>query len=167
METMKSYLDGMFAKLPNTPDVTRAKNELWQMMEDKYNELISDGVSDNEAVGTVISEFGNLDEIATELGIDNIMEGTSVVRQRIIGLEEAKQYLAATRKHAGQVALGVLLCIISVCGPILSDALSFSGVLGVTVMMVCIGLAIVQFVYASVMMQKWGYMKTETFAMDA
>ena len=28
------------------------------MMEDKYNELISEGKSDNEARGIVISEFG-------------------------------------------------------------------------------------------------------------
>lgn len=39
------------------------------MMEDKYNELISDGKSDNEAIGIVISEFGNLDELADSLGI--------------------------------------------------------------------------------------------------
>ena len=41
-----------------------AKQELWGMMEDKYNELISEGLSENEAVGTVISEFGNLDELS-------------------------------------------------------------------------------------------------------
>lgn len=40
------------------------------MMEDKYNELISEGKSENEAVGTVISEFGNLDELAETLGLN-------------------------------------------------------------------------------------------------
>ena len=61
MKTIKNYLESMFAKLPNTPEVKKAKDELWQMMEDKYNELIAEGMSDNAAVGTVISEFGNLD----------------------------------------------------------------------------------------------------------
>ena len=60
----------MFAKMPNTPEVRRAKNELWQMMEDKYNELINDGKNENEAVGTVISEFGNLEELSKELGLE-------------------------------------------------------------------------------------------------
>ena len=64
METIKSYLETMFANMPNTPEVLRAKQELWGMMEDKYNELISEGLSENEAVGTVISEFGNLDELS-------------------------------------------------------------------------------------------------------
>lgn len=64
MDTIKSYLETMFANLPATAEVLKAKDELWGMMEDKYNELISEGKSENEAVGTVISEFGNLDELA-------------------------------------------------------------------------------------------------------
>ena len=49
METIKNYLENMFSHLPNTPEVLKAKYELYQMMEDKYNELISEGKSDNEA----------------------------------------------------------------------------------------------------------------------
>lgn len=44
------------------------------MMEDKYNELISEGKSDNEAIGIVISEFGNLDELADSLGIKSFVD---------------------------------------------------------------------------------------------
>ena len=51
METIKSYLETMFANMPNTPEVIRAKTELLGMMEDKYNELIQEGKSENEAVG--------------------------------------------------------------------------------------------------------------------
>ena len=56
METIKNYLEAMFANMPRTADVEKAKAELLQMMEDKYNELISEGRTENEAVGTVISE---------------------------------------------------------------------------------------------------------------
>ena len=38
MEVLKNYLETMFAKMPETDDVKRAKQELWSMMEDKYNE---------------------------------------------------------------------------------------------------------------------------------
>lgn len=64
METIKNYLETMFASLPNTSSVRKAKSELLQMMEDKYNELIAEGHSENEAVGIVISNFGNLDELS-------------------------------------------------------------------------------------------------------
>ena len=74
METIKSYLEAMFANMPNTPEVKKAKDELFSMMEDKYNELIAEGVNENIAVGTVISEFGNLDELAESLGLEKEVE---------------------------------------------------------------------------------------------
>ncbi len=73
METLRNYLNTMFQNLPDTAEVQRARDELWQMMEDKYTDLISEGVSENEAVGTVISEFGNLDDFADLLGIRSLV----------------------------------------------------------------------------------------------
>ena len=70
METIRNYLNAMFAGLPDTLEVRRAYEELAAMMEDKYTELIGEGCSENEAVGTVISEFGNLEELAQDLGIE-------------------------------------------------------------------------------------------------
>lgn len=81
METIKNYLDAMFLHLPGTPEVFRAKNELAQMMEDKYTELIAGGMRENEAVGTVITEFGNLDELAESLGIQDVMAGGEKTEQ--------------------------------------------------------------------------------------
>ena len=46
MDTIKSYLETMFANLPATAEVLKAKDELWGMMEDKYNELIIEGKSE-------------------------------------------------------------------------------------------------------------------------
>ena len=69
MENIKEYLNNLFIGLPETPAVLRAKAELLEMMEDKYEELISEGKSETEAFGTVISEFGNLEELADALGI--------------------------------------------------------------------------------------------------
>ena len=39
MDAIKSYLENMFLHLPKSPEVMRAKEELLQMMEDKYNQL--------------------------------------------------------------------------------------------------------------------------------
>ena len=103
METIKSYLETMFANMPNTPEVLRAKQELWGMMEDKYNELISEGLSENEAVGTVISEFGNLDELADTLGPNaNSHEDSSKTAtpdKRILTLDETRHYIRTCSKR--------------------------------------------------------------------
>lgn len=73
METLRNYLNSMFERYPETPEAERAKAELWQMMEDKYNELVADGKRENEAVGIVISEFGDLSEVADSLGISTML----------------------------------------------------------------------------------------------
>ena len=70
MEAIRNYLESMFMNLPMTAEVLKAKDELLQMMEDKYTELKEEGKSENEAVGIVISEFGNLEELAEDLGIE-------------------------------------------------------------------------------------------------
>ena len=74
METIKNYLETMFKNLPQTEKVLKAKSELLQMMEDKYTELVNQGKSENEAIGTVIAEFGNLEELAEDLGIAEVLQ---------------------------------------------------------------------------------------------
>ena len=113
MDTIKSYLETMFANLPATTEVLKAKDELWGMMEDKYNELISEGKSENEAVGTVISEFGNLDELAETLGL-NRQSSAPVDNRRTLTQDEARSFVSAGSRHAFLTALGVFLCIFSV-----------------------------------------------------
>lgn len=96
MDTILGYLESMFATLPDTPELLKARRELGQMMEDKYSELIAKGASENEAIGTVISEFGNLDEVAQALGIEDAINPPSPTKPtgRVLGSDEAKTYLA-------------------------------------------------------------------------
>lgn len=101
METIKNYLENMFSHLPNTPEVQKAKYELYQMMEDKYNELISEGKSDNEAIGIVISEFGNLDELADSLGIKSFVNPSQAMpAAKTLSRETAAAFLRDSAKQA-------------------------------------------------------------------
>lgn len=156
METIKNYLDSMFANLPSNPEVRRAKDELWQMMEDKYGELISEGKSENEAVGTVISEFGNLSELAETLGLENEINIPSdndenktseeevsdssdenesedadyeKAESRVIAASEAEELVKSSAERSFKIALGVALCILAPLGPILTNMI-FNGRVG-------------------------------------
>lgn len=177
METIRQYLETMFASLPDIPEVRRAKEELLQMMEDKYNELLAEGKSDNEAVGTVIAEFGNLDEIAEELGIRGVMNGEEDSADtgrptRHVTAEETEQYLRDKKRDAFKTALGVMLCIFSVIGPIMTEAVfslrnsSGGDAIGVSLMMGMIAAAVCLFVYSSLMMKKWSFLAKEPFYLD-
>lgn len=181
MEAIREYLSNMFMNLPETPQVLRAKAELMEMMEDKYEELIAEGMSEKEAVGTVISEFGNLDELAEELGIGDFMkkeeepqEKKSRHADRRWGPEEAKKYVAFAKTHARYVALGVMFCI---WGPFLEsvfDGAINQGYLGTLVgnllgnmgMFLLVGVAVVLFVLASTRTKEYGKVSRYTIALD-
>lgn len=70
MSVIDSYLDTLFAPYPDSPRMRSARTELRAMMEDKQQELMDNGHSEAQAVGTVIAEFGSLEEVAPVLGID-------------------------------------------------------------------------------------------------
>ena len=175
METIRNYLETMFLNLPNTPEVYKAKNELWQMMEDKYTELKNEGKSENEAVGTVIAEFGNLDELAEDLGISQIIHSsqTAAPSGTPFTLENAKAYLSDSARHAYLKSLGILLCIISVCSPIFfcaaealvgeSDSIEM---LGVVLMFVLIAAGVGLLVFSRTRMNRWNYLEQGNFVTD-
>jgi hypothetical protein len=173
METIRNYLENMFMSLPNTPEVCRAKDELWQMMEDKYTELKAEGKSENEAVGTVISEFGNLDEIARDLGIDNVVTGQQT-SQNVFTFEMAKNYIADFSRRNNLIAIGVMLCILSIAAPIFADAFSSFNVsyrtlfeaVGACLMFVIIAVAVGIFIYANISVSNWKFLKTAPYTTD-
>lgn len=164
MDIIKTYLDNMFQNLPNTPQVQRAREELFQMMEDKYTELKEDGKTENEAIGIVISEFGNLDELAEDLGIQGVMNQQEEIHNfsgREMNIEEAKNYLAALGKRAWMIAFGVFLCIASTVSIVFCDALSSESYenllegIGVCIMFAFIAVAVILFVSSSGVTKEW------------
>lgn len=178
MEAIRNYLETMFLNLPNTPEVYKAKNELWQMMEDKYTELKNEGKSENEAVGTVIAEFGNLDELAEDLGIQQFVHAKDTPLQTTkassLSMEETKQFLQDHARHSYLVALSVCLFISSCCFPIFFSAASDMALrngdlleaLGVTFFFLLIAVGVGLLVYSNVHMGRWNHLKQDNFVTD-
>ncbi len=175
METIRTYLENMFMSYPNTSEVQRAKMELLQMMEDKYLELKSEGRTENEVIGIVISEFGNIDELADDLGIKNIVAEEKNDAVRKITLEEVKRFIKSRGRLSFMLALGIAFCIMSVAAPIFADAYAgyyklknqdIAEGLGVTVMFLFIAAGVGLIVFAGVLMDKWSYIKKECCQID-
>ena len=68
MDAIQTYLNNVFAALPQTERALALKKEMLAGMEEKYYALKQEGKSEHEAVGGVIVNFGSIDEIAAELG---------------------------------------------------------------------------------------------------
>lgn len=136
MNVLVDYLSTMFSGYPQTPRLLEAKAELQGMMEDAYAALIAQGCSENEAIGRVISDFGNLDEVAPVLGITSelhasITTGASTEDRAAadgtpllpITMDEARDYAEAERRATFRVARAISLFI-------LSPAVLIVGILG-------------------------------------
>ncbi len=197
METIRNYLDTMFANLPNTPAVIRAKNELWQMMEDKYNEMITDGRTENEAVGTIISEFGNLSELAEALGLEKEVNGytdetsensadtenaaseekkaagsaEADENARIIRKAEAEDLIRERSDSSMRVSLGIAICILSILGPVFGSVFFSDGMqfIGVIIMVIIAGIGAAVIVFGANSEEMWKELRKEkcTLSMDS
>ena len=162
MDTIKTYLNNMFQTLPDTPEVRRAREELLQMMEDKYTELKAEGKTENEAVGIVISEFGNIDELIEDFGLQDVVkENQETYTGKWLNTEELKSCLKAFQKRAWMIALGVMLCILSPVSTIVCDALqgNHTGTplegIGVCILFCFIAVAVILFILSGGVTREW------------
>jgi hypothetical protein len=127
METIKVYLDSMFKNLPTTNQFIDLKNNILINMEDKYNELRVEGKSETEAIGIVISEFGNIDELMNEYGIEPEVTGNNIIKVTQI---ETDLYLSAKKSSGLLVGIGVFLCICAAASSIFFSRIIGDGLLG-------------------------------------
>ena len=115
MEAIKIYLDSVFAAAPNTEEIRRLKEELLANMEEKYTELKADGVSENEAIGSVISDFGNVDELFAEMVIVTVQNNVNKEdNYPLLTAEKVDAFLTACKKAARGISLAILLILIGV-----------------------------------------------------
>ena len=174
MDTIETFLDAMFAPYPTTPRLTEARGELRAMMEDAYNDAIAHGKTHNEAVGQVITDFGNLEELAPVLGITqdirrddapqaadtesgtNTRTGPSRPAHPAVTLPEAQALARAKRGTASTLAHAVSAFVCAPAVPIALMSLTNAGriaisrdtasFIGATFALLLVGLGVVMLV---------------------
>lgn len=168
METIRTYLENLFASLPKTAKVLELKSNILANMEDKYNELKSQGKTENEAIGIVISEFGNIDELIDELGIQ---KNTDNVQGPLVTRDEVEDYLRVKRVNGLQVGIGVVLCILAPATLILLSTLAENGAIftrlgsdtaympGLIALFLLIAAAVGIFIYSDMNFGRYKYME--------
>lgn len=141
MNVIIAYLETMFSAYPQTPRLLEAKAELQGMMEDAYTSLIGEGRSENEAVGQVIRDFGNLDEVAPVLGIAsdiNAASGTTSPAVTVapqhppVTMEQAQGYADAQQRIRFRVSTAIILFVLSPAVLIALPVAAESGLMPIT-----------------------------------
>ncbi|MEG2290835.1 MAG: permease prefix domain 1-containing protein [Clostridium sp.] len=178
MDTIINYVENMFKTLPRTKELKNLKSEILNNMEDKYSELKLDGKSENEAIGIVISEFGNIDEIIREFGIEL---GNDKLEDDLVSIdmEQAREYLRINKKANFIVSIGVALCMTGVAIlvfliQLIEDGKIFSTLgedkatfVPVTILLIFVGVAVALFIFVGVTMENYQYIDKGAFKLDS
>ncbi len=106
-EKLRAQLDRLFADAPPTRRAAELKEELLANLTEKYNDLVAQGRSEDEAMRIVIDGIGDVDELIRGLKGSDIMDYKEMYKQR------QKTALVVTTA-IGMYVLGVILLILGI-----------------------------------------------------
>ena len=66
-EKLRHYIDDLFANAPSTVRAVELKEELYQNLTDKYNDLLAEGKSQEAAFNIAIASIGDVDSLISGL----------------------------------------------------------------------------------------------------
>ncbi|WP_114853644.1 permease prefix domain 1-containing protein [Brachybacterium sp. YJGR34] len=155
MNVIDSYLDTLFAPYPDSARMREAKAELRAMMEDTQQGLMDEGLSETQAVGRVIAEFGTLEEVAPVLGLEaelgDLDPAADASAPPRLDLERARAYAEETRRTQWMPAAGIslfvlsavpLLFLITLDGPVAADPSPWVIAGGISAVLVIVSLGL-------------------------
>ncbi|GEN87513.1 permease prefix domain 1-containing protein [Oceanobacillus sp. FSL W8-0428] len=86
MNKIKNHVNELFKDIPKSEEKEIIKQEIFQNLEEKVYDLVAQGKEEEDAVNKAIVEFGNIDEIKSELGVYNVNrdgDGKRIERAKI------------------------------------------------------------------------------------
>ncbi|MCL2361123.1 MAG: permease prefix domain 1-containing protein [Defluviitaleaceae bacterium] len=135
MDTIKTYLDNVFAAFPQTNKVQTIKRDMLTGMEEKYVALRQQGKNEDEAVGIVIANFGSVDEISQELGVaitspqQDITKTDDTASVITMSLQEARSYLSKSRGVGYAMGIACFMLTIGISTALITQAAESIGVM--------------------------------------
>ncbi|WP_100065461.1 hypothetical protein [Miniphocaeibacter massiliensis] len=109
MEVLKNYVENIFLPYEKNENSLRLKNDILSHMEDEYYELKNNNISNEEAIGIIISKFGSFEDLLSELKLENKKEELSNE-----DLEMVSEYIKFSSVFPILIAAGVGFCIMAV-----------------------------------------------------
>lgn len=115
--------DEVFAGTPNTPSALALKAEILENLAAKYDDLLAEGVGEEEAIGRVVDSIGDVNEL-----FGGSVDSLEVAKSSSVATPNPKprQQYAADKVQKGKtvqktmIAVAVALYILSILCPILS-----------------------------------------------
>jgi hypothetical protein len=106
-ENLRAHVEKLFEQAPKTRRAVELKEELLANLTDKYNDLLSRGISEEEALKTVMESIGDVDELIKGLKGTDVMDYNQMLKER-------KKTALVVTSAIGMIMFGIILLIISV-----------------------------------------------------
>lgn len=145
MSKVTEYIDNLFYLMPRTEAAAEMRQKLIESSEDKYEALLSWGRSEEEALGIVVGEFGSMEEICEELGVNPIgaTENLNSVQEIQLGIARLG------KKFALGLSAGIMLGILGLIFCIFFSEIYRSDVIAVSSFFLVSGVGAVVIIYSA------------------
>lgn len=127
-EKLRNYIDSLFEDAPQTVRAVELKEEMFQNLMDKYNDLISQGKSEEAAYNIAVASIGDVDSLIAGLS-EGRTESNQSSRQRnalFISIAVALYILSPVPVIILQNTMGVMLLFVFVA--VATGLLIYNGV---------------------------------------
>lgn len=115
MNTIIQYLDSIFAPLEQTAQTQEIRTRIQNSMIEKYEDLIAEGMNDHEALGKVISEFGNIEDLIQEYQLQTQTDSSNPPLPEL-QQNQLNQYFHEKSQSIFYTSLGSSLMVFAVAG---------------------------------------------------
>lgn len=133
-EKLRAQLDKLFVDAPPTRRAAELKEELLANLTDRYNDLISQGYGEEDALRTVLDGIGDVDELIRGLRETDVMDYREMYKQR-------QKTAVVVTAAVGMYVLGVILLILGIV------ALRIQPIIMVSVMLLLFLIATLTLIY--------------------
>ena len=104
--SLREYIENVFSEAPQTPAAVEIKEEFLQNLEEKYNDLIGEGKSEEAAYNIAVASIGDVSSLVNEL------KGIPMQQEAI--MEKNKQ-LNKNRSIISSISVALyILCVVPV-----------------------------------------------------
>ena len=131
IEKLRNYVNYIFEDMPKTKQAFELKDEIMQNTIDRYNDLIAEGRTEEEAFNAAVSSIGDVSRLVSS------MQGNRTE----IDMENFKNMEKGRKKSGILVSVAVMMYILSVVPVILLDGTKLEDSLGVCLMFLFVAVA--------------------------
>lgn len=115
-ERLQRYVDNIFESAPKNRNTYELKEEILQNLNEKYNDLIDQGIPDQVAYNSAVAGVGDIRELIDSLGTEDSL-ATKYSKPAIVYTKEEIE--KSKKRSALFISIAVMLYITSVIPPIL------------------------------------------------